>query len=83
MTSIPSLKQVRAAEKRMRKAQHSVFNYVQRLESSGVDPKKYHRLNEAARKATNRYARLVYDANSQLQHPKQATSDSRPESRPS
>jgi hypothetical protein len=65
MTSIPLLKQVKAAETRMRKAQHSVFDYVQGLESSGLDPKKYHRLNEVARKAANHYARLVYDANSQ------------------
>ena len=67
---MPTLEEVKAAEKKMRKAQHSVFDYVQALESSGVDPKKYHRLNEVARKATNRYARLVYDANAELTHPK-------------
>ena len=57
---MPTPKQVRAAEKKVHEAQHCVFDYVQGLGSSQVDPERYHDLSEAARRAANEYLRLVY-----------------------
>ena len=64
-----TLEQLRTAEKRMHEAQHRVFDYVQGLETRGVDAKKYHDLSEAAKKAANQYIRLMYDIRSKFKHP--------------
>lgn len=63
---MPTFEQVRAAETKMRKAQHRVFDYVQGAESTRLNPGKYHELSEAATRAENRYLRLVYEAHSEF-----------------
>ena len=70
VSSMPTLEQLKAAEEKLHEAQHRVFDYVQGLESSSLDPKKYHDLSEAARAAANQYIQLVYDIRSNFKQPK-------------
>jgi hypothetical protein len=67
---MPTLEEVKAAEKKAQEAEHRVFDYVQEPQSGGVDPKKYHDLSEAARKAANHYLRLVFEVDPKFKHPK-------------
>jgi len=68
-TSVSILQQLKETEKKMRAAEHRVFDYVQGVGSSPVDAKKFHHLSEAARRAANRYCLLAQAVYSRFKRP--------------